>query len=455
MWFRGSLADDRIEAVVQAVIAEAEKDDWDSSWNAAHPLRRVLRDQPRAALAMARLLARGAFDRQRGLELAAALFDAHQGDIAIVGRVADAFESLHDIRFLNDGPPSQPFLRDIVRQLQGLLERPDRDEQRAMALEGLACAARILGRSWDTVAERAWQNRIALDPERWESHYGIGLFYKTRGRFAEGQAANQRAFDLGGSNRENVLWNLGICATGARDGTTALRIWKSIGQTIEMGRFGLPEGGYPSAKVRLAERPIATRDPSRQPDDPGREESIWVERLSPCHGIVRSALYYDEIGVDYGDVVMFDGAPITFHTYGETKTAVYPHLFTLERPGYQIFRFAGTQQREKEICDLSEDLPDDSVLYVHDEQFSAVCAACWADETVDHADHRTEQHIVTGKLCAPPSIAPHALLGALDHLLERSPEVRLFVPDLADLAGDPARASVERRRMAMIKGNPT
>ncbi|MGI1715343.1 hypothetical protein, partial [Escherichia coli] len=38
----------------------------------------------------------------------------------------------------------------------------------------------------------------------------------------------------------------------------------------------------------------------------------------PCHGIIRSVLY-GKLGVDYGDVILTDGAPITHHTYGEQQ----------------------------------------------------------------------------------------------------------------------------------------
>ncbi|MFX4790264.1 hypothetical protein ABTB87_23585, partial [Acinetobacter baumannii] len=65
-------------------------------------------------------------------------------------------------------------------------------------------------------------------------------------------------------------------------------VWKRMGQKIEPGRFGLPEGGYPACKVKLAERPLAER--AADSDDPGQEETVWIERLSPCHGIIRSVL---------------------------------------------------------------------------------------------------------------------------------------------------------------------
>src|SRR5262249_53002825 len=155
----------------------------------------------------------------------------------------------------------------------------------------------------------------------------------------EGMIANQRAAALVAEPSEAVQWNLGICATGAREGAVALDVWKRLEQKIEMGRFGLPEGSYATCKVRLAERPLAERD--AESDDPGLEETIWIERLSPCHGIVRSVLY-QRLGVDFGDVVLIDGAPITHHKYGDRDIPVFPHLATLVRSNYQFFDFAGT-----------------------------------------------------------------------------------------------------------------
>jgi hypothetical protein len=231
-----------------------------------------------------------------------------------------------------------------------------------------------------------------------------------------------------------VHWNLGICATGARDAATALHVWKDLfGQNVTLGRFGLPEGSYAPTKVRLAERPIAERAPGRQPDDPGQEETIWIERLSPCHGIVRSALHHGQIGVDFGDLVLIDGAAITHETQGTDQVVVFPHLATLERPGYQIFRFAATQGRRRQVAELSEQLPADAVLYVLTE---------------------VDEHAVTGKLCAPPATDAADLLAALDRAVAGAPDVHLYVPDLVARAGDQDRADRERHGMARLVAEP-
>lgn len=440
---------DRIAKLKDAALAH---DDPKEAWRLARPLLKGVR-QAEAARALADLTRRGAFELADGLVAAQALLDAAPEDAQVMGLLGRAFESLHDIRYLNGAPPTTRVLLEIADRLQDLVDSAgaaSRDDELALH-HGLSVAARILGRSWDDVAERSERWLVEANGARWTDLYGLGLFYKTRGRFQEGLAANQRAFDSGGAEDDAVRWNLGICATGAGDGETALKIWKSMGNRIELGRFGLPDGRYHEVKVRLAQRPLAERNPETEPDDPGLEETIWIERLSPCHGIVRSALF-QHLGVDYGDVVLFDGAPITHHKYGEEQVAVFPHLATLVRPGYRIWRFAGTQGEPGQIAELSRDLPDDSVLYVHTEQFQVVCHSCWESGRMNAEHHHDEEHrVVTGKLCAPPHTSPTTLLDRLDELVATTEGIQLLVPDLARETGRADRAEVEARRFAMIE----
>ena len=215
-----------------------------------------------------------------------------------------------------------------------------------------------------------------------------------------------------------------------------------------MGRFGLPEGGYPQCKVKLAQRPLAER--GAHSDDPGLEETIWIERLSPCHGIVRSVLY-QSLGVDYGDVVLFDGAPITYHRYGDTKVPVFPHLTTLIRSGYRLYDFAGTQDSRGQLADASEALAEDAVIYTHTEQFVLLCNTCWRAEGHDHAVHEDrDEHVVVGRIAAPPGIEPATLLRQLDSALADRPPCRVYVPTLCRAAGFADRAEMEQRRFDMI-----
>ncbi len=307
-----------------------------------------------------------------------------------------------------------------------------------------------MARQQDDIADRSYRRLIELDPKSPNRHYNLGLFLKTRGRFREGMTANQAAERLSDKWPEAYEWNLGICATGAREGRLALQVWKRLDQKIEMGRFELPDGRYPQYKVRLAQRPLAER--AADADDPGLEETIWLERLSPCHGIVRSVLYQD-LGVDYGDVVLFDGAPITYHTYGEKKVPVFPHLATLNRNNYHLFDFAGTQASAGQIADASEDLEGDAVVYSHSENTVLLCASCWRSPDVHHRHENTvEKHVVTGRIAAPANLDLRELLRQLDAAVAKREPCRIYAPDLCEAAGLPERAAIERRRFEMIAG---
>ena len=315
-------------------------------------------------------------------------------------------------------------------------------------MDGLSTTARMLARRHDDIAENSFQRRVELDPDYSGNHYSLGLFYKTRGRFQQGMLANQRAVELEDEPQESYEWNLGICATGARQGSVALEVWKRMNQKIEMGRFDLPEGRYPQCKVRLAQRPLAERDADH--DDPGLEETIWIQRLSPCHGIVRSVLYQD-LGVDYGDVVLIDGAPITEHTYGESLVPVFPHLATLIQSGYQYFDFAGTQDEAGRLADCSVDLDLDAIVYSHTESFQILCASCWRNPNVDHEKHEEmERHVVSGRIAAPPQISASGLLSQLDRALDSRQPCKIYSPSLCEAAGQTDRARIEKRRFDML-----
>jgi hypothetical protein len=307
----------------------------------------------------------------------------------------------------------------------------------------------MMGRQHDDIVERSARRLIELEPKVSHHHYNLGLFLKTRGRFREGMLANQTAESLSGERSDACEWNLGICATGAGESAVALEVWKRIGQKIEMGRFGLPDGSYPMCKVRLAERPLAERTAAE--DDPGLQETIWIERLSPCHGIIRSVLY-QELGVGYGDVILFDGAPITYHTYEGERIPVFPHLTTLVRNDYHHFDFAGTQEEAKQVASATDDFEDDTIVYAHSENYRVLCAKCWRDPDLEHShdDEQLTKHVVTGRIAAPRAREPRELLRQLDAAIRKREPCRLYVPDLCEAAGLSERAAMERRRFTMI-----
>ena len=445
------LADMEIKSLETAIVKEASAGDLDAAWDKLQKLRKAQAHQRESAWSLPRISDQQLFHPEDVADVMAEIAKVHGDDPDLMSLMGQCLEAIRDIDDLNAPAPEHEIFQDVVNRLAQLAEEHAGKDEEEPLLRGLAHGARMMARQRDEIAEAGYRKLVELEPERASNHYNLGLFYKTRGRFQEGMEANQRAMDLAPEDEEPYIWNLGICATGAGAGEVALKLWKGMGNKIEMGRFGLPDGRYPQCKVRLAERPLAER--SAGADDPGLEETIWIERLSPCHGIIRSVLYYD-LGVNYGDVVLIDGAPITYHKYGDDEVPVFPHMATLVHQNYQIYPFAGTQETARQLADVSVDLERDALVYSHTESYRELCACCWRDPDVDHERHDVEeQHVVTGRIAAPEEVAPGDLLAQIDKALAERAPCKLYAPELCRAAGFEERAAVEQRRFEMLMGN--
>lgn len=445
------LTSDEIDAIARDVVAEGQAGRKHAAWQKIEPFRKAQRRQTEVAMALLWIVNEQSLAREEAADVLSEIADAHNDNINILSALGRCLEAVRDIDDLNAPPPEHPIFQTMVAKLDRLAKLHEGRPEQEQILRGLTTSAQMMARQMDVIAENSLRKLIEIDPRNSAYQYNLGLFYKTRGRFAEGAAAGRAAVSLQQEVVESSEWNLGICATGARDTETALDVWKRMGQTIELGRFGLPEGEYPACKMRLAQRPLAER--TADSDDPGQEETVWIERLSPCHGIIRSVLY-GNLGVDYGDVVLMDGAPITHHTYGEQLVPVFPHLATLLHGNYRFFAFAGTQETARQLVDLSGELDGDAVIYSHTESLKIMCANCWRNPDIDHADHeKMEKHVVTGRIAAPPDIAPARLLDLIDRGIEKRGTCQLYAPDLCAAAGQLARERIDRRRFTLLTNN--
>lgn len=440
------LSDKQIAEIRAAAIAAPNSDE---AWTILERLVKAQKSQNVAADALIEVIGSGCLSVEKAITVLSAIYATHNRNDDLVIKLGSIMEAAREVDFLNDPPPKEVLFDKVINRLADLSLRIKGTKKEELVIESLSNVSRLMARQYDELAEASYARLVELLPDTAWAHYNQGLFFKTRGRFAEGVRANQKSIALLEAPKESHQWNLGICATGAGEGDIALSVWKALGNKIAMGRFDLPEGRYPSCKVRLAEHPLAQRDAAH--DDPGQEETIWIERLSPCHGIIRNVLFYD-LGVDYGDVIIFDGAPITYHKYGDKQIPVFPHLWTLRKSNYQFYDFAGTQAEKGILTEVSDRLERDAVVYSHTENFSMLCSACWNNEAIDHEHRDTEQkHVVTGRISAPPDINPAHLLKQVDLALKDTPENRIFSPDLCRAAGLEDRAKIEERRFKMLR----
>lgn len=446
---RKKLSIDKIDEIEKSVLAATENGDEERIWDRLQPLIKVQSYQVNVALVLLKIIGDDHLPIDKALEVLSEVFDSHETNEDVIEKIGGVIESVRDYDDLNAPPPDNVLFDNVIRRLRELSATKQGEANEASFIAGLATTTRLCGRQYDDLAMSSYTRLVELLPKKSWAHYRQGLYFKTRGLFLQGMDANQKAIELTDEPSQACFWNLGICSTGAGDGERALEVWRGQGQKIEMGRFDLPEGSYPSCKVKLAKYPLAERLPEN--DYPDFEETIWIERLSPCHGIIRSVLFED-LGVDYGDVILFDGAPITYHTYGEQKIAVFPHLATLRKREYQFFDFYGTQTENRELEKVSKVLESDSVIYSHTESFRILCTTCWNNHELQHEHDETEEkHVVSGRIAAPPDVSPRKLLEQIDNALVGSPENRVFSPDLCEAAGFSDRAKIEQRRFNMLK----
>ncbi len=445
------LTRDEIDALCKRAAELAASGDQDAVGSAVAPLLHAQVHDQYAAFSLLDLINQSCLSKEQALESLEAIDASRGNDAEVASAIAHLLEKAFNIDFLNQPPFDHPIFARTIERLEKAWADGEHGGNERWLVEGLAGAARLFGRQKDDIAERAYKRAIEIDPSRSYQHYNYGLFLKTRGRFEEAMRANEAASRLADEPDEAIQWNLGICATGAGLGDVALKVWKVLGHHIEMGRFGLPEGRYPECKVRLAERPLAER--ASATDDPGQEETVWIERLSGCHGIITSVLYHD-LGVNYGDVILFDGAPITHHMLGDKEIPVFPHLATLLRRQYKFFRFAGTQDQPQRIMRINARLIGDAAVYSHTDNVRLLCNECWANPGKPHSHSNEDaKHVVAGKIAAPPDISADELLKQLDAGIKELSPCQLYAPELCRAAGLHERADVEQRRFDMLTNN--
>jgi hypothetical protein len=157
--------------------------------------------------------------------------------------------------------------------------------------------------------------------------------------------------------------------------------------------------------------------------------------------VVQTATSRDA-SVDYGDLVLWDAAPIGFdrETTPDRPIPRFPILALLKRGRERRYPFVGLQKRAGEIESIQRALPEHVLLFVHHERVETVCAHCALDESRDEtaaAGHHDEpSELVYGKLVLAESIDLHAFRHQLDAITAAHADVKLVVPGLLEGVGD-------------------
>ncbi len=287
----------------------------------------------------------------------------------------------------------------------------------------LANALRRLGPEQDAAAQEAYTEALGLAPDRGWWWFDLGVCHKWRGRFEAALTCSLKARARLGDLRP-VLWNAALAATAMGDGDMAGGFWRDLGFDVKLTeKSALPiVEGSPKLRVRSPARPTGTGFDANE--DKELFESLWVAPISPGHGVVQSAAFLD-CPIDYGDTVLWDGAPVLREprTFGVLE--VLRRGEELKLPFVAILR------------------PEDVELFTTFADGVQVFAQAVGTSVDGQALHY-------GKLILPKGVSP-ALVGAGLEQAHKSREFRVAIPKLYELGSDSARAGKEHQMWRSIE----
>ncbi len=305
----------------------------------------------------------------------------------------------------------------------------------------LADALRMMGPEHDADALQAYQLALAIDGDNGWWWFQLGLLHKWRGRFREALEANRKAFarlsqaqtqggartngtsstaQTPGAAPKQVLWNLAIAATALGEGQLALDAWEQIGIRGNLSGAGLPYvPDMPPMQLRVATLGEDTGRSDPLPPQAVTFEVLWVQPLSPCHGVVQSPTVR-RASIDYGDVVLWDGAPVRMNEVDGRAMPVFPLLWIL-RPGEEKrLRFVGMEKTRGTIDAVAQDLGEQVEVAVFDRR----------------ANDADGNSIFYGKLLVAADQDLSVVRSALEASIRARAGITLAVPTLYELLGD-------------------
>ncbi|MCK6550515.1 tetratricopeptide repeat protein [Myxococcota bacterium] len=439
---------DPIHEAIQRAARAAEANDLASAWQILGEHRAAITERLELAWAWLVLLGRDPAPPAEA-DVTSALVDAWPSHPDFVELLARTLTSKVDGRLGDEEiPPHDPALvaaaittRCLGALSEAELSDPEVGGKLAMTL---ASALRLSGPRFDAEAERAFAQALATKPEHGPWIFNAGLFFKNRGRWAEALDHFRRARALGGDDQP-TLWNLAIAATALGDGDAALEAWQALGFEARRGPDGLPVvDKLGRVKVRLSNRTVSTLSHGTGPI----HEHVWVRPTSPCHGVVLSPTC-EAVAADYGDVVLWDGAPIGLVVEQGREIPRFPMLARIAVGGVKKFRFRARQPSAGVASALNQLLPDAVWIYVFDEEVRYLCRDCVEGRGPHDPSHRGDApkhtpHVVEGALVVEPESSAAEARALVEPLLAATADLTVAIPELFDAVGDATRSAEHR-----------
>jgi hypothetical protein len=425
-----------VVTTAQIALSHAQNGALPAAWEALGPRLGELGQERALALAFAQVLAQDP-TYPDVLPAAERVLAGFGGDPEVVIALAAALLRVAERRPPDEPPFEQGPAHLAAAACQSCFEGLASGDRTAPELGGylqinLADALRMMGPDRDDEALKAYQLALTIDGSRGAWWFQLGLLHKWRGRFREGLEANQKALTRGGPERAS-WWNLAICATALGEGARALEAWQKLGVPAQLAPSGMPlVPDMPPMQLRVATlgEDVGQNDPL--PPGVVTFEVLWVQPLSPCHGVVQSPTAR-KASVDYGDLVLWDGAPVHMNKIDDRAVPVFPLLSLLKQGGERRLRFVGMQKTAGLIDSVADELGDDVSLVVFDRRGGS------------------EGELFYGKLLVPASQELRAVETALARALRSRPGITLTIPQLHELLGDTPSAGKAHQAWAGIE----
>jgi len=189
-------------------------------------------------------------------------------------------------------------------------------------------------------------------------------------------------------------------------------------------------------------------------------ELVWTAPLSPCHGVVQSPTFGDA-PIDYGDLVLWDGAPVAAHQVSaEEAVPVFPLLEVLRPGDERRWAFVALEREPEALEGLEQALPEGTRVFVQQERVGHHCPACEAGEAHEHQE--------AGSATAAATATATAGLARGKVIVQRTQDLEAFrtaweaatgvralsvsLPALYEELGDSKRAGQEHQAWRGIEG---
>ncbi len=416
-------------------------------WSHLSPLRPRLDEQP---IALAWMTLAQASPRDRSLpDDASRVITAHAQDADVLAVTLTALCRRVDAAGI-DAPV------EVAAQLEAGIAAASAIAPQPPALAAAVGNAILRLRPDDEAGLQALERAVKLDPDGpWL--LDLVRLHKRARRFRAGLAVARNARKRHGPQK-SVLVELAIVALGAGEPKEAAEALSELGLNVD--------DSADDSLPFIADLPIlAVRVPSRAPEHgvmrmgdaaaetQGAFETVWVQPLSPMHGVVRSATFREAV-TDFGDLVLFDVAPIAMvpRPGGGEHAPLLSFLMVLRAGDERRLRFLALEQSPGQVRAVMEAAADCPVFF-HAETVERVCARCMAGETLVKHEHLPpeDQRFAIGKLIVPASVDLAGVAAAIERAKAAQPGVLLAIPALYEQLGRTPEAGKHHKTWGAIE----